>query len=154
VDPEHISAELARNLVNEQFPGWSSLQRVDPRGGPTPGTHNYFRGASVRLYCDETVATIQTLGAEIDRAGAESAWAAATASTWTQRARWFHGDVSAHNLLTRNGRLSAATIRTARSRSSGGYLLDEPPDMTPTFPRSGVSGHAGAVQISVSSARW
>ncbi|WP_234815455.1 ABC transporter permease, partial [Mycolicibacterium duvalii] len=27
------------------------------------------------------------------------------------------------------------------------YLLDEPPDMTPSFPRSGVSGHAGAVQI-------
>ncbi len=33
-----------------------------------------------------------------------------------------------------------------RSRSSGGYLLDEPPDMTPSFPRTGVSGHAGAVQ--------
>ncbi|WP_234713787.1 MarR family winged helix-turn-helix transcriptional regulator, partial [Mycobacterium tuberculosis] len=31
-------------------------------------------------------------------------------------------------------------------RSSGGYLLDEPPDMTPSFPRTGVSGHAGAVQ--------
>ncbi|MFV4224966.1 polyprenyl synthetase family protein, partial [Mycobacterium tuberculosis] len=41
----------------------------------------------------------------------------------------------------------SATIRTARSRSSGGYLLDEPPDMTPSFPRTGVSGHAGAVQI-------
>ncbi|MFV4396578.1 hypothetical protein ACNJRK_16885, partial [Mycobacterium tuberculosis] len=39
----------------------------------------------------------------------------------------------------------SATIRTARSRSSGGYLLDEPPDMTPSFPRTGVSGHAGAV---------
>src|SRR6185295_15143132 len=42
--------------------------------------------------------------------------------------------------------LISATIRTARSRSSGGYLLDEPPDMTPTFPRDGVSGHAGAIQ--------
>ncbi|WP_214606794.1 hypothetical protein, partial [Mycobacterium tuberculosis] len=40
-------------------------------------------------------------------------------------------------------------IRTARSRSSGGYLLDEPPDMTPSFPRTGVSGHAGAVQMGV-----
>ncbi|WP_215426588.1 hypothetical protein, partial [Mycobacterium tuberculosis] len=43
----------------------------------------------------------------------------------------------------------SATIRTARSRSSGGYLLDEPPDMTPSFPRTGVSGHAGAVQVVV-----
>ncbi|MFV3541209.1 hypothetical protein ACNJSI_19590, partial [Mycobacterium tuberculosis] len=42
----------------------------------------------------------------------------------------------------------SATIRTARSRSSGGYLLDEPPDMTPSFPRTGVSGHAGAVHLS------
>ncbi|MFV3717799.1 hypothetical protein ACNJGK_20295, partial [Mycobacterium tuberculosis] len=41
----------------------------------------------------------------------------------------------------------SATIRTARSRSSGGYLLDEPPDMTPSFPRTGVSGHAGAVHV-------
>ncbi|MFV3605597.1 hypothetical protein ACNJLE_19540, partial [Mycobacterium tuberculosis] len=43
----------------------------------------------------------------------------------------------------------SATIRTARSRSSGGYLLDEPPDMTPSFPRTGVSGHAGAVQSTI-----
>ncbi|KCG05315.1 hypothetical protein P935_02065, partial [Mycobacterium tuberculosis KT-0039] len=42
-------------------------------------------------------------------------------------------------------------------RSSGGYLLDEPPDMTPSFPRTGVSGHAGAVQEEVRIAvgyRW
>ncbi|WP_235635028.1 hypothetical protein, partial [Mycobacterium tuberculosis] len=38
------------------------------------------------------------------------------------------------------------------SRSSGGYLLDEPPDMTPSFPRTGVSGHAGAVHTGVGAA--
>ncbi|MFV3873407.1 hypothetical protein ACNJLC_20115, partial [Mycobacterium tuberculosis] len=48
----------------------------------------------------------------------------------------------------------SATIRTARSRSSGGYLLDEPPDMTPSFPRTGVSGHAGAVQHNVGAFNW
>ncbi|MFV3495710.1 glycosyltransferase, partial [Mycobacterium tuberculosis] len=57
----------------------------------------------------------------------------------------------------------SATIRTARSRSSGGYLLDEPPDMTPSFPRTGVSGHAGAVHsarlagipyIAIANAYW
>ncbi|MFV4121387.1 hypothetical protein ACNJM0_20995, partial [Mycobacterium tuberculosis] len=47
----------------------------------------------------------------------------------------------------------SATIRTARSRSSGGYLLDEPPDMTPSFPRTGVSGHAGAVHDLVAAGR-
>ena len=43
----------------------------------------------------------------------------------------------------------SATIRTARSFSSGGYLLGVSPGMTPTFPRFGVSGHAGAVHSSV-----
>lgn len=41
------------------------------------------------------------------------------------------------------------TIRTARSRSSAGYLVDLLPDMTPTFPTNGVSGLAGAVQDGV-----
>lgn len=94
-----IAQPLARFLA--------TLQKVDPRGGPTPGTHNFFRGASVRVYGDETIAAIQTLGTEIDRAGVESVWAAATATLWTERPRWFHGDVSGDNLLTRNGRLCA-----------------------------------------------
>src|SRR5690606_33772916 len=41
---------------------------------------------------------------------------------------------------------TSVTIRTARSRSSTGYLLDVLPDMTPSFPRNRVSGLAGAVQ--------
>ncbi len=49
------------------------------------------------------------------------------------------------------GTASPAVDRSAarRSRSSGGYLLDEPPDMTPSFPRTGVSGHAGAVHNAI-----
>ena len=46
-------------------------------------------------------------------------------------------------------RLAAFMKRTARSRSSGGYLLDEPPAMTPSFPRRGVFGPTGAVHISI-----
>jgi aminoglycoside phosphotransferase (APT) family kinase protein len=94
-----IAQPLARFLA--------ALHSVDPRGGPTPGVHNFFRGASVGVYADETISAIETLGAEINRTGAQSVWAAATATTWTGRPRWFHGDVSANNLLTRNGRLCA-----------------------------------------------
>jgi aminoglycoside phosphotransferase (APT) family kinase protein len=94
-----IAQPLAQFLV--------ALQRVDPRGGPPPGTHNFFRGASESTYSDETIAAIQTLGTEIDRAAAESVWCAATDTTWTPRPRWFHGDVSADNLITRRGRLCA-----------------------------------------------
>ncbi len=54
--------------------------------------------------------------------------------------------------MRRRRAVTAATAdgysAAARSRSSGGYLLDEPPDMTPSFPRTGVSGHAGAVHSS------
>ena len=40
---------------------------------------------------------------------------------------------------------TSATIRTARCFSSDGYRLVESPDMTPTFPSTGVSGHAGGI---------
>jgi hypothetical protein len=38
----------------------------------------------------------------------------------------------------------SATIRTARSRNSGGYLFDAP-DMTPSSSKDRVSGQAGAI---------
>lgn len=45
----------------------------------------------------------------------------------------------------------SATIRTARCLSSCGYRLVESPGMTPSFPSSGVSGHAGGIQTTWSS---
>lgn len=36
-------------------------------------------------------------------------------------------------------------MRTARCFNSAGYRLDVFPDMTPTFPRFGVSGHTGGI---------
>ena len=41
---------------------------------------------------------------------------------------------------------TSATIRTARSRNSGGYLLFVPDDMTPSFLNDEVSGNSGAIQ--------
>ncbi len=54
---------------------------------------------------------------------------------------WWSGTVASGEA----GGLDVWAECLGRSRSSGGYLLDEPPDMTPSFPRTGVSGHAGAV---------
>ncbi|UQX10988.1 phosphotransferase [Candidatus Mycobacterium methanotrophicum] len=79
----------------------AALHHVDPRGGPEPGRHNFFRGAPVSVYAEETTAAIDTLSHEIARSGAHAVWAAATATHWTGPPRWFHGDVSADNLLTR-----------------------------------------------------
>lgn len=43
----------------------------------------------------------------------------------------------------------SATIRIARSRSSGGCLFDVPDDMTPSFPRNEASGNPGVVQTTI-----
>ena len=85
----------------------ATLHRVDPTGGPEPGPHNFFRGAPVTVYADETAAAIVALGTEIDRAAVEKVWDTAAATQWTADPQWFHGDVAADNLLTRNGQLTA-----------------------------------------------
>src|SRR3954471_14192171 len=47
---------------------------------------------------------------------------------------------------------TSTTMRTARSRSSSGYLLTRP--ITQILPRSGVSGNAGTGQIAGVAGRW
>lgn len=94
-----IAAALARFLAG--------LQRIDSHDGPEPGPHNFFRGASLSVYADETASAIDALGAEIDRGAVEMVWHTATASDWNREPVWFHGDVAPSNLLTREGGLSA-----------------------------------------------
>ncbi len=48
----------------------------------------------------------------------------------------------------------SATIRTARCFNSNGYRFVDFPDMTPTFPRFEVSGHAGAIQETAVLVAW
>ncbi|KZS60351.1 aminoglycoside phosphotransferase family protein [Mycobacterium ostraviense] len=84
-----------------------TLHHIDPGDGPEPGPHNFFRGAPVSVYAEETSTVIDELGGEIDVAGAQAVWAAATGSTRAGEPCWFHGDVAADNLLTQRGRLTA-----------------------------------------------
>ena len=51
-------------------------------------------------------------------------------------------------------RRDSTTIRTARSRNSSGYLRHVFHDITPSFPRNRVSGHAGGVQPSAILYMW
>lgn len=94
-----IARPLARFLA--------ALHSIDARGGPEPGEHNFFRGAPVSVYTEETLTAIAALAFEIDRDGAHAVWSAATATCWAGSPRWFHGDMSANNLLTRDGQLCA-----------------------------------------------
>ena len=84
-----------------------ALQRVDATGGPSPGSHNFWRGGSLAHYDRETRDALERLGGEIDVRGARSLWADALSSAWRRAPVWLHGDVAVGNLLVRDGRLAA-----------------------------------------------
>ncbi len=96
-------SEFARSLAT--FLTVLYAQPTD--GGPPAGQHNFFRGASPAVYDEETRATVAYLGDAIDGAAAIEAWDAALAAPFDGPPVWFHGDLSASNLLVHDGRLSA-----------------------------------------------
>jgi aminoglycoside phosphotransferase (APT) family kinase protein len=99
-DPRQAATELAQFVA--------ALQRIDPAGGPAPGTHNSFRGAPLAQRDDETRTAIATLRGTLDADSATAAWEAALqAPSWQGPAVWLHGDLLAANLLAHHGRLSA-----------------------------------------------
>ena len=98
-DPRAFAAALARFLV--------ALQRIDSRGGPSPGVHNFHRGGALDTYDAEAREAIRRLSASIDARAATSLWDAALRTRWQRDPVWVHGDVSAGNLLVRDGELAA-----------------------------------------------
>lgn len=85
----------------------AALQRIDAAGGPPPGPHNFFRGGSLTVYDGEVRKAIADLRGKINTDAVTAVWKAALASTWRKASVWVHGDVSAGNLLIREGRLCA-----------------------------------------------
>jgi aminoglycoside phosphotransferase (APT) family kinase protein len=83
------------------------LQGVETEGAPIAGEHSFFRGASLLHYDDETRRAIAALGDRIDGARAMAMWEEGLTAVWSGTPVWFHGDVSAGNLLVERGRLSA-----------------------------------------------
>lgn len=107
-DPATIEriADLGR-FATELADFLTALYRIDPTGGPPPGRHNFFRGGQLATYDSETRDAIAALDTEIDARLATDVWEAALGATWNGPAVWFHGDVSAGNLLVDDGRLVA-----------------------------------------------
>lgn len=85
----------------------TALQCIKPGDGPPPGQHNFFRGGPLTFYDGETRQAIAALANRIDSSAVTAVWEAALATAWHGAPVWVHGDVSAGNLLVRNGRLSA-----------------------------------------------
>ena len=98
-DLNEFATTLARFLA--------SLQQIDPADGPPPGQHNFFRGGPLETYDAETRTAIAALDGQIATETVTAVWETAIATTWHGSPVWFHGDVSAANLLVKDGRLSA-----------------------------------------------
>ena len=98
-DLPQLAADLGQFL--------SVLHTLEDEGGPAPGPDNFFRGGPLKVYDAETRQALAQLRGEVNNTAAEQVWKAALSATWTAPPVWFHGDVSAGNLLTQRGRLSA-----------------------------------------------
>lgn len=99
VDLNLLAFDLAKFL--------RALQAIDPQNGPLSGAHNFYRGASISVYDEETRGAIAALKNRIDAALAIKIWERGMASSWDKDPVWVHGDVSAGNLLINEGRLTA-----------------------------------------------
>lgn len=84
-----------------------ALQRIDASGGPKAGRHNFYRGGKLTTYDAETRQAIAALDGRIDTGAVTAVWDAALATDWQLPPVWVHGDISAGNLLVKNGRLVA-----------------------------------------------
>lgn len=94
-----FAEDLAQFLV--------ALQQVDTTGGPPAGEHNFYRGGALTHYDAQTKQAIELLKDTIDSRIATAIWNNALATSWNKPPVWVHGDVSAGNLLVRDGKLSA-----------------------------------------------
>lgn len=98
-DPVRFAGDLAGFLL--------ALQGVDTTGGPQPGTHNWFRGGTVRTFDDQTHRALARLDGHIDVDLARAIWKTALDARWDGVVNWFHGDVAKGNLLLVDGELAA-----------------------------------------------
>ena len=98
-DPIGIADDLASFL--------ESLRGIDATGGPQPGIHNWFRGATLRTYDVNARSALAELDGQIDVGLAASAWDHSLAARWDRKDVWFHGDLAPGNLLLEGGKLRA-----------------------------------------------
>jgi len=98
-DLSEFAASLAQFL--------SALQRIDTTGGPLPGPHSFYRGGSLTTYDAEVRQSIAALKGKIDTDTATDVWETALATAWGGSPVWVHGDISAGNLLVKEGKLCA-----------------------------------------------
>lgn len=95
---ENIAFQLA-NFLKE-------LQAMTDVAGPSPGQHNWWRGAHVGVYDSGAREQIAELADIIDSNSALELWERACATKWHKAPIWIHGDFAVGNILIKNNKLS------------------------------------------------
>ncbi|MCU6378515.1 aminoglycoside phosphotransferase family protein [Morganella morganii] len=85
----------------------TAFQRIDATGGPTAGAQNFHRGGNLAVYDSETCQALANLKDKTCVTLFLRIWENALHARRTAEPVWVHGDISAGNLLTTNGRLTA-----------------------------------------------
>lgn len=84
-----------------------ALQQADPTGGPAAGWQSFYRGACPGNWDESARAAFAAIDDVVDVRQASAVWQAALEATWCGEPVWFHGDMSANNMLVADGKLSA-----------------------------------------------
>jgi aminoglycoside phosphotransferase (APT) family kinase protein len=98
-DLEKLAVDLAKFL--------KALQAIKNVEGPEPGPHNFWRGAHVSVYEQETRQYTSVLSDIIDTDQAIKLWENACETKWKKSPIWIHGDFATGNILVKEGKLSA-----------------------------------------------
>ncbi|WP_155543006.1 aminoglycoside phosphotransferase family protein [Amycolatopsis camponoti] len=85
----------------------AALRSLDVDGGPQPGKHNWFRGATLRTYDAQARRALAALDGHLDVGPAREIWETALDAHWDGVDTWFHGDLAPGNLLLDRGELAA-----------------------------------------------
>ncbi|NUR90010.1 MAG: aminoglycoside phosphotransferase family protein [Nonomuraea sp.] len=110
LDGERATAERIADPVGfaRDLAGFvAALRSVDPADGPQPGTHNWFRGGTLRTFESLMDSALDDLGGHVDAGLVREIWQAALDARWDGVDVWFHGDLAEGNLLLDGGRLAA-----------------------------------------------
>lgn len=97
-----IATQLAQ-FINE-------LHAINPKAGPEPGWHNYYRGAHISFYNEQTQIVLPQLASLVDVDKAQMVWDQAVASTWSKPSVWVHGDLVSDNIVVNSKHQLAAVI--------------------------------------------
>ncbi|OAM01709.1 aminoglycoside phosphotransferase family protein [Wolbachia endosymbiont of Dactylopius coccus] len=99
LDLQIIASQLAQ-FLNE-------LHKIDVKGGPSPGLHNFWRGDHVSVYDTEVRSSIKELQGFIDARTIMSFWEKAISSRWSKNPVWIHGDFASGNILVKDACVAA-----------------------------------------------